>query len=319
MRKITLAIFIALFSLATFAQELKAKKPIIMIVPSDVWCNANNCMLEFNNQGTIERMPDYTKALLNGTMEQVIAQISTMMGERGFKCKDLKASLDKIKKQAAEDNMRQSSKTGGGVSSSPTDELKKVAKADIWMQLSYLVDESGFDNQIQFTLKGMDASTDMQIAGATGVGEPSSASVPELMQEAVLSHLDNFNSTLMTYFEDMFENGREVTVRIKIWDDWGEDLETEDYGDDELGILIEDWMSGLTVNGVYNLTDATENMMLFEQVRIPLFYVTSKGKERAYDVRRLGVDLRGKLKEIELEAKAENKGLGELTLWIGHK
>jgi hypothetical protein len=122
----------------------------------------------------------------------------------------------------------------------------------------------------------------------------------------------------MTYFDDMFVNGREVVVRIKVWDDWGEDLETEDYGDDELGILIEDWMSDLTVNGVFNLTDATENSMLFEQVRIPLFYMR-KGKERAYDVRALGKDLRGKLKEIGLEAKAENEGLGSVTLWIGHK
>jgi len=214
--------------------------------------------------------------------------------------------------------MRQSSKTGGGVSSSPTDELKKVAKADIWMQITYIVNGRGMKS-IQFTLQGLDAFTDKEIATATGNGEPSTASTPELMQEAVLAHIDNFNSTLMTYFDDMFVNGREVVVRIKVWDDWGEDLETEDYGDDELGILIEDWMSDLTVNGVFNLTDATENMMLFEQVRIPIFYVTSKGKERAYDVRRLGKDLRNKLKEIGLEAKAENEGLGTVTLWIGHK
>jgi hypothetical protein len=59
-------------------------------------------------------------------------------------------------------------------------------------------------------------------------------------------------------------------------------------------------------------------MMLFEQVRIPLFY-ERKGKQRAYDVRRLGKDLRDHLKEIGIEAKAENEGLGTVTLWIGHK
>ena len=77
-------------------------------------------------------------------------------------------------------------------------------------------------------------------------------------------------------------------------------------------------MSDLTVNGVFNLTDATENMMLFEQVRIPLFY-ERKGTQRAYDVRRLGKNLRDHLKEIGIEAKAENEGLGTVTLWIGHK
>ena len=317
MKKITLAIFIALFSIATFAQ--KAKKPTIMVVPSDVWCNQNGFMQEFNNQGTITRIPDYKRALQSDpTLLQVISQINGMMAERGFPLKNLESALKTLEKQAADDNMRMSSKTGGGVSSSPTDELKKVAKADIWMQITYTVNGRGMKS-IQFTLQGLDAYTDKEIATATGNGEPSTGSTPELMQEAVLAHIDNFNSTLMTYFEDMFVNGREVILRIKVWDDWGEDLETEDYGDDELGILIEDWMSDLTVNGVFNLTDATENMMLFEQVRIPIFYVTSKGKERAYDVRRLGKDLRNKLKEIGLEAKAENEGLGTVTLWIGHK
>ena len=316
MKKITLAIFIALFSIATFAQ--KAKKPTIMVVPSDVWCGENGFMQEFNNQGTITRIPDYKRALQSDpTLLQVISQINGMMAERGFPLKNLESALKTLEKQAADDNMRQSSKTGGGVSSSPTDELKKVAKADIWMQITYIVNGRGMKS-IQFTLQGLDAFTDKEIATATGNGEPSTASTPELMQEAVLAHIDNFNSTLMTYFDDMFVNGREVVVRIKVWDDWGEDLETEDYGDDELGILIEDWMSDLTVNGVFNLTDATENSMLFEQVRIPLFYI-KKDKERAYDVRRLGKDLRDKLKEIGLEAKAENEGLGSVTLWIGHK
>jgi len=82
MKKITLAIFIALFSVATFAQ--KAKKPTIMVVPSDVWCGENGFMQEFNNQGTITRIPDYKRALQSDpTLLQVISQINGMMAERG--------------------------------------------------------------------------------------------------------------------------------------------------------------------------------------------------------------------------------------------
>ena len=314
MKKITLAIFIALFTFASFAQP-KAKKPTIMIVPSDVWCNQNGFMQEFNNQGTVVKVPDYKKAMQSDpTLIQVIAQINGMMAERGFPLKNLEGALKTLEAEAADDNMRSSSTTGGGVSSSPTDMLKQVAKADIWMQITYNVNKKGPKSSIQFTLQGLDAYTDKQVATATGNGEPSSGSTPELMQEAVLAHLDNFNSTLMTYFEDMFVNGREVVCRIKVWDDWGENLETEEYGDDELGILIEDWMSELTVNGVFNLTTSTENQMFFEQVRIPLFATDAKGKEKAYDVRALGIDLRNKLKTVGLEAKAENDGLGKVTL-----
>jgi hypothetical protein len=317
MKKTLLFLTISIFTITSFAQ--KAKKPTIMVVPSDVWCNQNNFTQTFNNQGSEVLVPDYKKALQNDpTLLQVISQLNGMMAEKGFPLKNLESELKSLEAESAEDAMRSSSKTGGELQTSPIDQLKMVAKADIWMQISYNVNGYGMQS-IQFNLQGLDAYTNKQVATAVGNGEPSTGSVPELMQEAVNAHLDNFCSSLMDHFDDMFANGREVIMRIKVWDDWGEDLETEDYGDDELGILIEDWVSDNTVNGVYNLTTATENMMLFEQCRIPLFYIR-KEKERAYDVRRFGSDLMKYLsKELEIESKREADGLGKVTLFIGHK
>ena len=317
MKKTLLFLTISIFTITSFAQ--KAKKPTIMVVPSDVWCNQNNFTQTFNNQGSEVLVPDYKKALQNDpTLLQVISQLNGMMAEKGFPLKNLESVLKSLEAESAEDAMRSSSKTGGELQTSPIDQLKMVAKADIWMQISYNVNGRG-QRSIQFNLQGLDAYTNKQVATAVGNGEPSTGSVPELMQEAVNAHLDNFCSSLMDHFDDMFANGREVIMRIKVWDDWGEDLETEDYGDDELGILIEDWVSDNTVNGVYNLTTATENMMLFEQCRIPLFYIR-KEKERAYDVRRFGSDLMKYLsKELEIESKREADGLGKVTLFIGHK
>ena len=188
--------------------------------------------------------------------------------------------------------------------------------------MTWTVNQTGPKKAITFILQGLDAYTDKQIAGANGTGAPSfSAEVPVLLKEAVTAHIDNFTGSLQSHFEDMFANGREIIVRIQLWDggEFDGDLETEMGPDDEeLGTIIEDWMADNTVKGRFSTTDATETMMLFEQVRIPLFYM-KKDKERAYDVRRLGKDLRDKLKEIGLEAKAENEGLGSVTLWIGHK
>jgi hypothetical protein len=317
MKKALLFLSITIFTFTSFAQ--KAKKPTIMVVPSDVWCNQNNFIQTFNNQGTEVMVPDYKKALQSDpTLLQVISQLNGMMAEKGFPLVNLESKLKQLEAESAEDAMRVSSKTGGELQTSPIDQLKMVAKADIWMQITYTVNGRGMQS-IQFNLQGLDAYTNKQVATAVGNGEPSSGSVPELMEEAVNAHLDNFCSTLMDHFDDMFANGREVIMRIKVWDDWGEDLETEDYGDDELGILIEDWVSDNTVNGVYNLTTATENIMLFEQCRIPLFYIR-KEKERAYDVRRFGSDLRSYLsKELGVESKRESDGLGKVTLFIGHK
>ena len=230
MKKIILTLSIIVFAVAIVFAQPKAKKPTIMVVPSDVWCNHNGFTKQYNDQGNIRIVPDYKRAIQSDpTLLQVISQINGMMGERGFPLKNLESTLKTLEKQSADDNMR-SSKTGGTVSGNSTDQLKMVAKADIWMQITYNVNSQGPKKSIQFNLQGLDAYTDKQIATAVGNGEPSfSASIPELMEEAVLAHLDNFNYTLMDYFDDLFINGREVTMRIKVWDDWGDDLETEDY------------------------------------------------------------------------------------------
>ena len=138
--------------------------------------------------------------------------------------------------------------------------------------------------------------------------------VVELLREAVLANLDNFNSQLQSHFDDMFENGRIISFRVKVWDDWDYDLETEDFGDDELGILIEDWISDNTVNNRFTTIDATESMMFFDQVRIPLY----NEKGRAIDARRWANGLRKYLRnEFEIESKLMTQGLGQAQLVIG--
>lgn len=318
MKKIIFVLFGAI--LASSMLFGQAKKPTIMVVPSDLWCNQNGYMQEFNNEGKITRVPDYRKALMtDADLKLVISKIGELMAERGFPLKDLEASLKTLESDAAEDAMLMS-KDGGELNESPIDKLKKVAKADIWIQMTWTVNTRGPEKSITFNLQGLDAYTDKQIAAASGTGEPSfSAAFPVLLEEAVLSHLDNFNYQLQTHFEDMFENGREVILRIMTWDTWDYDLETDEFGDDELGFLIEEWVADNTVKNRFNTTTATENMMLFEQVRIPLYY-EKNGQQRAMDTRRWAKGLQRYLKDnFEIEAKVMMKGLGQAQLVLGGK
>tara|TARA_B110000977_G_scaffold197892_1_gene281551 strand:- start:201 stop:1157 length:957 start_codon:yes stop_codon:yes gene_type:complete len=318
MKKFSLAILLALFSFTAYAQP-KATKPTIMIVPSDVWCNQNGFMTTYDNQGSIVKVPDYKRALQSDpTLLQVISQINGMMQERGFPLENLESTLKDLEKNDAYDNASEAD--GDGTASNLVDELKKVAKADIWMQITYTVNSSGFDKSIQFNLQGLDAYTNKQIATATGNGEPSSGSVPELMEEAVLAHLDNFCSTLMDFFDDMLENGREVVLKIKVRDDWGEDLYTEDYGDDELMVLIEDYVYDHTQNHVYNLSSSGDYSMTFKQCRIPLFIIDKRGKEKANTAKGFGKQIKNKLKAIGVPSRyGPQDGLGTVTLIIGEK
>ena len=207
-----------------------------------------------------------------------------MMTERGFPLKNLESALKTLRNQAAEDAML-SSKEGGAVAETPMDKLKKVAKADIIMQLTYTVNQTGPKRSLTFNLQGLDAYTDKQIAGASGTGSPSfTTELPILLEEAVLSHIDPFNSQLQGYFEDLFANGREIVVRIKTWDNIDYDLE-EEFDGEMLSAIIENWMADNTVQGRFNTSVATENQMMFEEVRIPL-EMEENGKVRAVDARR---------------------------------
>lgn len=307
----------SLFVCATlFAQ---AKKPTIMVVPSDNWCVQNGYVQKFDNMGTEMTLPDYRAALQqNSDLLLAISKINEMMAEREFPLKNLESSLKTLMNQEAEDAML-TNKEGGGVAESPIDKLKKVAKADIWMQLTYTVNQVGPKRSLTFNLQGIDAYTNKQIAGASGTGDPSFApEIAILIEEAILSHIDNFNAQLQAHFEDIFANGREIVVRIKTWDDAGFDLE-EEFDGDELGMIIEDWMSENTKYGRFNTTDATENMMLFEQVRIPL-EMEEDGKVRQVDARRWMNGLRKYLKsEYDIESKLMMQGLGQAQLVIGAK
>lgn len=314
--KIFALITFTLFCVLSYGQ---AKKPTLMVVPSDAWCNQNGYMLNFDNQGAVTRIPDYKRAFQeNPEVLQVISQINGMMAERGFPLKNMESAIKTMEANLVEDGLRSSKESGASVNESPIDAIKKVAKADIIIQLTWTVNKTGPKKSINFNLQGLDSYTDKQVATATGTGAPSfSAETPVLLSEAVLAHMDNFTLSLQQHFDDMFENGREIIVRIQTWDDWDGDLETEYGGEDELGYVIEDWLAENSVKGRFNTTDITETMALFEQVRIPLY----NEKGRAIDARRFVRGLSKYLKEapFNIPNKLVMKGLGRATIILGSK
>ncbi|WP_417199395.1 DUF6175 family protein [Bizionia sp.] len=310
----TICLFLFVITLG-FSQ---AKKPTLMVVPSDAWCNQNGYMQTYNDQGSTVKVPDYKRAFQeNAEVLQVISQINGLMSERGFPLKNMESAIKTLESNAAEDNMRSSKDSGSEVNESPIDALKKVAKADIIIQLTWTVNKTGPKKSISYNLQGIDAYTDKQVATAVGTGNPSfSAETAVLLSEAVLAHMDNFTGTLQNHFDDMFENGREIIVRIQTWDDWDGDLETE-YDGEELAYIIEDWIADNAVKGRFSTTDLTETMALFEQVRMPLF----NEKGRAIDARRFVKGLSDHLKKApyNIPNKLVMKGLGRATIILGGK
>ncbi len=312
-------VFMLVCSLATVMAFSQAKKPTLMVVPSDVWCNKTGYVLEYDNQGVKQTVSDYQTALAHDmNLKLVIAKINDLMAERGFPLKDLEQTLKNIQQQNAEMAMT-TSKSGNEIAESPLDRLLRTAQADIILEITWELKEVGPKRTLTYILEGKDAYTGKSIGGANGASQPSfSADIIVLLEEAVVANIDNFNNRLQAHFDDMAQNGREVALEVRVFQDnaAGIDLESE-YDGYELIEIIENWMSDNTVEHRYSTLSSTENYITFEQVRIPLY----DAKGRAMDTQRFARELRRLLQgePYNIPVKVMNRGLGRAILILGEK
>lgn len=148
---------LAVVALAAMGQ---AKKPTLMVVPSDAWCKEHGYVQNFDNQGTIEVIPDYKNALstdkdLNG----VITKIGALMADRGFPLKDMQQNLKSIANLSAEDRLITSKTSGSAITESPLDRLRRTAKADIILEVDWTVNTVGPNRSVTYILLLLSAKT----------------------------------------------------------------------------------------------------------------------------------------------------------------
>lgn len=315
MKRINLfLLFVAILSGIVQAQE---KKPTLMIVPSDNWCTQRYFTTTFNNQGVKVRVPDYQRAFQEDLeIKPVIAKIGQLMTDMGYSLKDCEQELKAISTRQAEDNVTTSKTIGASLVESPLDQLKRRTKSDIIINVDWVIRKESTGRIVTFTLEAFDSYTSKRIATATGTCEPSNLSTPELLECAVGSNIKAFDKQMDNYFRDLMKHGREIVFTVRCWDSWDKELETE-YSGEELTDCIQQWMREHTVDGVFNLSDGTENFLQFEQVRIPFY----DEKGNAMDARAFATQLRKHLAKepYNITAKVMVRGLGEAILVLGEK
>ena len=70
-------IVVSLFLMYTIAVFGQAKKPTLMVVPSDAWCKQHGYVQNFDNQGTLEIISDYSAAVSSDMqLKAVISKIN---------------------------------------------------------------------------------------------------------------------------------------------------------------------------------------------------------------------------------------------------
>lgn len=313
MKKIALLTQVFLLvSLITMAQ----KKPTIMILPSDHWCEMRYFMTTYDNQGTKVKTPNYQQAFIEDTeIGPVVSKIGQILTDMGYSLKDAEQEIKSINTKTAEDNVTMSKSSGASLVESPLDMLKRRIKCDILIQISWDLTRSGGAHSTTFTLEAFDSYTNKRIATSTGTTQ-GSGSIPELLASAVKQNAKPFDKQMDKWYADQRKNGREISLTIRCWDSWENDLETE-FGGEELTDCIQSWLQKNCVNGTFNLSDGTESFAQFEQVRIPL--EDEKGK--AMDARAFATLLRKHLAKppYSITAKVMQRGLGEAIIVLGEK
>jgi hypothetical protein len=302
-----------------FAQN--AVKPTIMVLPSRDWMVENRYARIEVVDGVTETIMDYESALLNyPDLNAALEKISAEFKKSGFNTENLLQVLDGLKTDAIEET-RRTSKSGSKIRVNDIDEIRKRAKTDIEVYLYWKIVPLGPKKRVSdFRILAVDAWTSNNIGfGPSGSGDwvlSQEVSNADLLREAVLSQMDGFKASLQSTFEDMFVNGRELKLSIRTWEDAPFDLESDQFGDDELSVLIKNYVRKNSFQGRFSAPTLSETRMEFKSVRIP----TMVNGERID-----GEDwARGLKKYLEQElkvkpVKVDPVGVGHVILILGGK
>ena len=311
--------FSSLFLCLFFGAFSQAKKPKIMVVPAKDWCDQRGFLKTINNQGATEYISDWEMALVKSSeLNSVITKMSAEMqkGAYGFLLENLQQTIDNIKQDRTEEALR------GNVSSNPIDEVRARAKADIEIHVYWKLETQGPRKRIaDFRLEGKDTYTGKTVATAQGSGNFASSidyTESDLLIEAVQSKMDIFKASLQVSFDDMFKNGREITMNVYKTDKWLEDFTTEKYGGDELQYLISDWMAQNTVQGRFGASTGSDTRILMSGVRIPMY----DDKNQALDAKGFARTFKKYLVSIGIpsdQINVDGVGLGRVNIFIGPK
>lgn len=270
----------------------KYAKPILMVVPSDVYCNEMGYVQTWKDENGVSRtVSDYNIFNREDSrdLRLVISALNEIFNKKGFEVQSLEFLMKSLN-QEEQENQFVGSDYGldGAIAESPIDRIKRTANVDFIVDLDFEIMEVGTQRYVTFNMKAVDLSSNArEIAHAHGDGKPSnSASINTLLEEAVLNHMDSFCKKLQDEYVKMSNNGRQITVKIKRTDNSEYDfLRTTFMFENEqttLGDIIYYWLQDNTVDN--NPTRAiTPNVITFNQVMIPLTKTGRRGAVQRLD------------------------------------
>lgn len=284
-----LTLFLAVLALSfctAFAQN--AKKPRLMIVPSDALMAKLELLEATDDAGDYNFYQHYKLAFLNDELKACIVKFEELMRERGFPLTNLEMALKK-----AQDNP------------------DYVLPIDIRIDLNYKMTKQGPRDILYAEFAGFDMTSFKNVASASGQSSPAiGATAIALLQEAVIDKIDPFCSQLQQTFEEWATTGREGSLMIR--DSQGR-LEQE-FGGQTLEEFIESFLESNCVGGSFNVDNSEDEVFQASQIMMPLFDESG----RAIDGRRFFKPLEKQLKNLGFKTKIRNIGgsIGQVEITL---
>ena len=303
------------------SEAVDAKKPKIMVFPSDDWCIRKGYVVD----GTV---PNYEKALQDPDMDGAVAVMGDIMAEQGYEMFSLKQELKQIHTEDAY-GMAVQSKGDGSVIESERDLITRNVGADFIVELSLDNKPFGARRSIEFKAQTIDAASKKILHGDIGTSSASSAPVPILVKEAVGGFIENFCHKIDLAFTNIEENGREGSITFKIADDCPLNFESDVTVDGESGELAEYityWIEEHAVNGNCSLNQKSRETLRYDQVRFPLVsqvasggFGSKKGKMKAQTMETFISPIAADLGKFNISVTTVPIGQGSVYIVLGGK
>ena len=265
----------------------KYLKPLIMVVPADVYCTEMDFVQTWTDEtGKKQTISDYNIFNKEDSrdLRLVITSLNEIFASRGFETISLEFLLKSLSMENDENAfVGEDYGLESTVKESPLDRIKRTANVDFIVDLDFSLYEVDEYRYVAFNMRAVDpCSNAVEIAHAYGDGEPSrTATINTLLEEAVINYVDDFCDKLQSHYQKMETDGHRITVKIKRTDNSPYDFQRSKFNFEgkqtKLCDIIYYWLQDNTVDNNPTRT-ITPNLLTFNQVMIPL---TKEGRRGA--------------------------------------
>lgn len=232
-------VFVIIALLTVFCAMGQAKKPRLVVIPSDALMNQMGLLNTTDDMGEVNYVQNYKQAFLDTDLKACIAKISEIFADYGFPLTMLEAEL----RRAQGKNI--------------------VLNVDIRLELNYQIQRQGPRNILYFELTAIDAYSSKQVAASSGQSKPAiGETAVNLLIEAVVDKMDKFMGDVDGYFETLASVGQETRLTIE--------SETGSLPDDLID-TVEDWLFNNCVNGAFTTDNVDDNRIDVSQAMKPLY------------------------------------------------